>query len=61
MRWPVPDLGKWLAIALASFVLILGIYEFLVRRWSVLRVLFGMKALPREAEVEVPQVRARAV
>ena len=28
------------------------LYEFLVRRWNVLRILFGMKPLPRTATVE---------
>jgi glucans biosynthesis protein C len=39
----IPDLLKWLIVVPVSFVLIMLLYEFLVRRWNVLRVLFGMK------------------
>ena len=45
VSWPIPDLAKWLVIAPVSFVLILGLYEYLVRRSNILRFLFGMKAV----------------
>ena len=44
----IPDPVKWLLIAACSFALILGLYEFAVRRFNILRVLFGMRALPAE-------------
>jgi glucan biosynthesis protein C len=54
LRWPIPDPGKWLVIALSSFVLVMGIYELLVRRFNVLRVLFGMKPMAKQPAVRVP-------
>jgi hypothetical protein len=42
-RWPIPDAIKFLTISLGSFVIIMVIYEFLVRRINLLRFLFGMK------------------
>jgi uncharacterized membrane protein (Fun14 family) len=48
--WAVPDLFKFGVISLSSFALILLVYEFLVRRSSLLRVLFGMKPLQRAGQ-----------
>jgi len=43
VQWAIPDLLKWLIVLPVSFVLIMVLYEFLVRRLNVLRILFGMK------------------
>jgi peptidoglycan/LPS O-acetylase OafA/YrhL len=43
--WAIPDLAKWAIIFVGSLVIIMAIYEYLVRRVNVLRVLFGMKPL----------------
>jgi hypothetical protein len=43
--WAVPDLLKFGVISLSSFVLILVVYELVVRRSNLPRVLFGMKPL----------------
>ncbi len=43
----IPDLLKWAIIFVASLAIILGTYEYLVRRNNVLRFLFGMKLLKR--------------
>jgi glucans biosynthesis protein C len=58
VQWSIPDLFKWVIILLASLTIIMGIYEFLIRRFNVMRFLFGMKPLrkqpaarPREALV----------
>ncbi len=60
VQWAVPDLLKWAIIASSSFVIVIALYEFLVRRYNVLRFLFGMKALPRVAQpvgaAELPQM-----
>jgi hypothetical protein len=40
-----------------SFAIIMALYEFLVRRFNVLRFLFGMKVLPR-APIAQPQQTA---
>jgi glucan biosynthesis protein C len=50
----LPDPLKWFVIALISFAIVLGLYEFLVRRINLLRILFGMKPL-RKAVVLSPQ------
>jgi peptidoglycan/LPS O-acetylase OafA/YrhL len=44
VQWPIPDLLKWAIILLVSFPIIVLLYEFLVRRLNVLRILFGMKS-----------------
>ncbi len=41
---------KYLFINIISFALIMAIYETLVRRFSILRALFGMRPLPRKIE-----------
>jgi glucans biosynthesis protein C len=45
VRWPLPDAVKWLFIAPMSLIIIVALYELLVRRSNVLRFLFGMKLL----------------
>jgi hypothetical protein len=53
----IPDLLKWGIILVASFAIIMALYEFLVRRFNPLRFLFGMK-LRLNAPVEMPQETA---
>lgn len=43
VRWPIPDLLKWLVIMPVSLVACLLLYELLVRRFDWLRFLFGLK------------------
>jgi hypothetical protein len=43
VQWAIPDLLKWGIILLVSFSIIMLLYEFLVRRFDVMRFLFGMK------------------
>jgi glucan biosynthesis protein C len=43
VQWSIPDLLKWVVILLASFGIIMVLYEYLVRRFNVMRFLFGMK------------------
>jgi len=46
------DLAKWMIIFLSSFPIILALYEFVIRRFNVMRVLFGMRLLPRTSELQ---------
>jgi glucan biosynthesis protein C len=46
---------EYLLIALSSLAVILALYELLIRRVNVLRVLFGMKSLRRARAAPVPQ------
>jgi len=41
--WPLAVFPKYLFLAATSFVIIMVLYEFVVRRVNVLRYLFGMK------------------
>ena len=43
IRWDTGILIKFLIIAVASFVLIMVLYELLVRRFNMVRFLFGMR------------------
>ena len=45
----LPDLVKFVVIAIVSFATIMGLYEFVIRRVNVLRFLFGMKSTRRAA------------
>lgn len=42
-RWEIPDLLKFAIIAVSGFSMVMILYEFLIRRTNILRVLFGMK------------------
>jgi len=50
VQWQIPDPLKWIIIAVVAFAIVMSLYEFLVRRFDVLRFLFGMKLLPRPAQ-----------
>ena len=52
LQWGLPDLLEWAVVVVISFVLIMACYEYLVRRWNVMRFLFGMKPLPPRAAGE---------
>jgi len=45
VQWAIPGLAKWAIIFTSSFIVIMALYEFLVRRINILRILFGMKVL----------------
>jgi glucan biosynthesis protein C len=47
VKWGVGIPSKFTVIAVTSFGAILAIYEFCVRRWGVVRLLFGMKPKSR--------------
>jgi hypothetical protein len=51
VRWPVSDLAKFLIIGFSSLGIILGVYEFAIRRVNVLRFLFGMRPLPAKGDI----------
>jgi glucans biosynthesis protein C len=47
VRWAIPDPLKFLAMLSGTFVIVMALYEFVVRRSNILRILFGMKPRPR--------------
>jgi glucan biosynthesis protein C len=57
VQWPIPDPLRWLAILLISFIVIMLLYEYLVRRFNLLRFLFGMKLRPRRQVTAAKQVQ----
>jgi glucan biosynthesis protein C len=59
VRWDIPGLSRWLIILPASFALIMALYEFTVRRYNVMRFLFGMKLQPRASAAQ-PQEAVQA-
>jgi hypothetical protein len=58
VQWNIPDPVKFLVIVSSSFILIMSLYEFAIRRVNVLRILFGMKpqAKPQAAPSRQPAV-----
>jgi peptidoglycan/LPS O-acetylase OafA/YrhL len=52
VQWAIPGLLKWVLILILSFSIIMVLYEFLVRRYDVMRFLFGMKPLPRAPVIQ---------
>ena len=53
-RWQIPDLGKFVIIASISFMFIMVLYEFLIRRVNILRILFGMKVRAKTQAATAP-------
>jgi glucans biosynthesis protein C len=47
VQWPIPDLLKWGIILVTSLAIIIATYEFLIRRFNVMRFLFGLKPLSK--------------
>ncbi len=61
VQWAVPDLAKYIIVAASSFIIIIGLYEFLVQRFDVLRVLFGMKPMKAPAPVSTLVIQPTSV
>lgn len=63
VQWSIPSLLKWAILFAVSFALIVAVYDLLVRRFNLLRVLFGLKWQPkapaRLAAPAVPQGAGR--
>jgi hypothetical protein len=53
LQWGLPEVLEWAVIVAISFVIIMVLYEFTVRRFNVMRVLFGMKPKTRPAVAEL--------
>jgi hypothetical protein len=59
LRWPIPDPAKYVIILVSSIAIVAGLYEGVVRRWNLMRFLFGMK--PRVAAADRQPVARPAV
>jgi hypothetical protein len=45
VRWNISIISKFLLISGSSFVIIMALYEFFIRRFNFIRICFGLKAL----------------
>jgi glucans biosynthesis protein C len=61
VRWSIPDLAKWAIIYAGSFLIIMALYEFLVRRVNLLRFLFGMKGLSKPSDLPAKDIQLKEV
>jgi hypothetical protein len=59
--WDMGMLPKFLIIAVASFALIMALYELLVRRFNVVRFFFGMRPMKKPSAVPAPRPVGTAV
>ena len=55
LQWALPDGLEWAVVVVISFAIIMLLYEFLVRRFNVMRVLFGMKLLKKLPSAQVSE------
>jgi peptidoglycan/LPS O-acetylase OafA/YrhL len=51
VQWAIPDAVKYIVILASSFAIVIALYELWVRRFNLLRFLFGMKLLARPGAV----------
>jgi glucan biosynthesis protein C len=58
VQWAIPDLAKWMIIFVSSLAVIMVLYEFTVRRFNIMRVLFGMHPLAKASALEPKAVPA---
>jgi len=59
VQWAIPDLLKWMIIFPTSFVVIVALYELLVRRFNLMRFLFGMKSLARPVGLQTKETQLK--
>jgi peptidoglycan/LPS O-acetylase OafA/YrhL len=59
LRWGLPDVLEWAVVVVISFIAIMAMYEYLVRRWNVMRFLFGMKLLARPVGAETKKTQLK--
>lgn len=60
VRWQAPLLLKFVIIMLAAYVVLIGVYEAVIKRVRVMRTLFGLRNEPRP-ERKRPGPRAHAL
>ena len=59
--WVIPDLLKYVIIFTSSFIVIMGLYEFGVRRFNLMRFLFGMKLRAKPVDVQMKEKQFKEV
>ena len=58
VQWAIPDLLKFLFILIISFGVVMVLYEYLVRRFNLLRFLFGMKLQAKPLDAYTKEIQA---
>jgi glucan biosynthesis protein C len=58
LQWGLPEVVEWAVIVAVSFAVIMALYEFTVRRFNVMRFLFGMKPLARKLVAQTQSAKA---
>lgn len=61
VQWAIPDLLKYMIILTVSFFVIMGLYEFGVRRFNLMRFLFGMKLLAKPVGLQSKETQFKEV
>jgi peptidoglycan/LPS O-acetylase OafA/YrhL len=59
VQWTIPAAAKFIIIDTLSFVFIMALYEFVVRRVNLLRFLFGMKLHVTPARVQANETQLK--
>jgi peptidoglycan/LPS O-acetylase OafA/YrhL len=54
LQWVLPEVLEWAVIVVISFAIIMVFYEFAVRRFNVMRFLFGMKMMKQAGIAKLP-------
>ncbi|MFN8454139.1 MAG: acyltransferase family protein [Anaerolineae bacterium] len=60
-EWPLGVLPKYAILAVTSFVIIMALYELLIRRLNLLRFLFGLKSRQSDRSAVPAQLEKQAV
>jgi hypothetical protein len=58
--WDMGILPKYLIIAVASFALIMALYELLIRRFNIVRFFLGMRPKRKSQATPTPHVEGNA-
>jgi len=61
VQWAIPDPLKFLLILIFSFFVIIGLYEFVVRRFNIMRFLFGMRLVSRTVDIQTRKTQPKEV
>jgi hypothetical protein len=60
ISWDMGNLSKFLIIAVVSFLLIMVLYEQLVRRFNIVRFFFGMRPKKNPSATPTPRPQGTA-
>jgi glucan biosynthesis protein C len=59
VKWGISDFAKWVLITAVSFLVIMVVYEFVVRRVHFLRFLCGMKLMTRPVNLQIKETQLK--